>query len=83
MHLYWNILGTWYVALAILGPTRICINDESGLTFITARSNLIPNTFILEHSRNVHFSITVQAKIIILVRNIKAYESLVLYKHQR
>ena len=84
MYLYWNILGTWYVALGIFGSTRVCINDESvlTLTLFTPRSNLIPNSSILKHSRNVHVSITVQVKIIVLVRNVRANESLVLYKHQ-
>ena len=46
-----------------------------------ARSNLIPNAFmgkILKCS----FSMTVQAEIIILLRNVKPNETLVLYKIQ-
>ena len=47
-----HYLGTWFVTLGLLGPSRVCINDESRLTltFFKARSNLIPNAFILEHS---------------------------------
>ena len=53
-------LGTWYLALGC-GSYQVCINDESRLTltYIMARSNLIPNAFIWEKSLNVHFSITV------------------------
>ena len=40
------------------------------LTYLTSRSNLIPNGFIWEKSRNVHFSITVKVEIIILARNV-------------
>ena len=36
-----------------------------------ARPNLIPNAFNLGKSENVHFSINVQAEIIILARNVK------------
>ena len=41
------------------GPHKVCTNDESRLTltYFMARSNLIPNAFIWEKSRNVHFSI--------------------------
>ena len=43
------------------GPYQICTNDESRLTlnYFMARSNLIPNAFIWENLKFVHFSITV------------------------
>ena len=50
-------LGTWFVTLGLLGPSRVCINDESGLTLTflrqgqkRSRSNWILNAIILEHS---------------------------------
>ena len=48
-----NGLGTWYISLG-MWAYRL-----SGLTliFFSARPNLNPNTFILEKSWNVHFSI--------------------------
>ena len=43
-----NGLGTWYVALGMTGPYKVCTNDESRLTltYFMARSTLIPNAFI-------------------------------------
>ena len=43
-------------------PYQVFTND-------TTRSNLIPNTFMLEKSSKVYFSITVKTEIIILARN--------------
>ena len=53
-------------------PYHICTNDESKLTltYFMARSNLILNAFIWKNLENVHFSITVEAEIIILARNV-------------
>ena len=50
------------------GPYQVCTNDESRLTltYFMARSNLIPNAFILGKSLNVHFSINVLAEFIIV-----------------
>ena len=68
------------------GPYQICtkFNDESRmtLTYIMARSNLIPDASIWEKSWNVHFSITVLAEIIILSRIVKPNETMVLCKYQ-
>ena len=48
------------------GPYQICTNDECAnieyrltLTYFMARTNLIPNAFIWENLKFVHFSITV------------------------
>ena len=48
------------------GPNQICTNVECAnieyrltLTYFMARTNLIPNAFIWENLKFVHFSITV------------------------
>ena len=46
------------------------------LTYITTRSNLILNAFILDKSSKVQFSITVKAKSIIVARNVLSSETM-------
>ena len=67
------------------GPYQVCTNDESGLTliFFTARPNLIPNAFIFGKILKRSFFYNCLSEIIILAKNVKPIETLVLYKHQR
>ena len=64
-----------------LGPTRVCVNYESGMT--TFFYGKVKFLFLMHLYWNILemfiFSITFQAKIKILVRNVKTNESLVLY----
>ena len=47
-----NGVGTWYVALGVLGYHVCSIDDPSlTLTYLTSRSNLLPNTPILHRPR--------------------------------
>ena len=54
------------------GLYQVCTNDESSLalTYLMARSNLIPNACILKNHKMFIFSITVKAESIILSRNV-------------
>ena len=49
-------LGTWYVALGC-GAYQVCSNDDPRLTltYLTSRSNLLPNAFKWENFDKVNF----------------------------
>ena len=50
------------------GAYQVCSNDDPRLTltYLTSRSNLLPNAFKWENFRNVDFLKTVEALVIIL-----------------
>ena len=58
-------LGMYYLGC---GAYQVCSNDEPKLTltFLTSRSNLLPNAFKCLFFLKFHFLKTVEAKVIIL-----------------
>ena len=62
-------LGTWYVALDWgCGACQVCSNDDPRLTltYLTSRSNLLPNAFTWEIFEKLIFLKTIEAFVIIL-----------------
>ena len=58
-------LGIWYVALGMWG-LQDCLNDDPRLTltYLTSRSNLLPNAFKWDFFLKVDFLNTVEAIIL-------------------
>ena len=66
--------GNWYVALKMWGY-QVCSNNDLRLTYLTSRSNLLPNAF-KHKKRKVVFWKTVEAKVIILFKSFVIFEVL-------
>ena len=49
----------------VLEYYQVCSNDDPGLTYFTARSNLVPYAFVCEKGKTMDFSET------IVVRDVK------------
>ena len=67
------------------GAYQVCSNDVPmvTLTYLTSRSNLLPNAFNLVIFWKVDFLNTVEAKVIILTWYIKPNETMAINKFQR
>ena len=64
---------------------QICSNDSPGLTvtYLTARSNLVPSAFILGKVKTIYFSETIVAYDIKVGRCSQLNEYMKLYEYQR
>ena len=77
-------IDTWYVAWEY-GAYRVSSSDDPRLTltYLTTRSNLLPNTFKWDFVLKRWFFNTVEAKVIILTWYVKPYVTMAINKFQR
>ena len=75
-------LGMWHLGC---GANQVCSNDDPKLTltYLTSRSNFLPNAFEWEFFWKVDFLNTVEAEVIILTWYVETNETMAINKFQR